>query len=131
MTFHPEHFTVWTEIPSADLDQAVPFYEAVLQTKLEREDGGPNVLYMFKTANHPMGISGHLYPGKPAKDGSGPTIHLAAPDNLEDTMDRVRDAGGMIVSDPIAMPFGRFAYALDLDGNSIGLFEPAADFTAG
>ncbi len=129
MTFHPEHFTVWTEIPSADLDQAVPFYEAVLQTKLEREDGGPNVTYMFTTSDHPNGIAGHLYPGKPAGDGSGPTVHLAAPDKLENTMARVAEAGGKIVSEPIEMPFGRFAYAMDPDGNSVGFFEfaqPAA-----
>ncbi len=127
MTFHPEHFTVWTEIPSADLDRAVPFYETVLQTKLTREDMGPNVTYMFKTSDHPNGIAGHLYPGKPAGDGTGPTIHLAAPDKLEDTMARLGEAGGTVVSDPIEMPFGRFAYAMDLDGNSIGLFEFAAE----
>jgi len=29
------------------------------------------------------------------------------------------------VSPPIAMPFGRFTYTIDPDGNSIGLFEAA------
>jgi predicted enzyme related to lactoylglutathione lyase len=31
-------------------------------------------------------------------------------------------AGGKVVSDPIAIPAGRFAYCLDPDGNSFGLF---------
>ncbi|MEM7686170.1 MAG: VOC family protein [Pseudomonadota bacterium] len=126
MDFHPEHFTVWVEIPSSDVDQAVPYYEAVLMTKLEKTVMGPDTTFVFKTATHPDGISGHVYPGKPAGDGSGPTIHLAAPGKLEDTLDRVRAAGGTVISDPIPFPFGRFAYTTDLDGNSIGLFEPAS-----
>lgn len=129
MTFHPEHFTVWVEIPVSDLARSTEFYQKVLTTELETQQMGPDVTAVFKTSNHPMGIAGHLYVGKPAGDGSGPTIHLAAPDALEETMKRVAQAGGKIVSDPIPMPFGRFAYAMDLDGNSIGLFEPAADFT--
>lgn len=127
MDFHPEHFTVWAEIPSADLDQAIAFYESVLMTRLEKTEMGPDTTYMFKTSNHPNGIAGHLYGGKPAGDGTGPTVHLSAPDKLEDTLDRVRTAGGTVVSDPIPMPFGRFAYICDLDGNSIGLFEAAAE----
>jgi len=62
-------------------------------------------------------------PGTPAPRGTGNTIHLSAPDALEAIMDRVRKAGGEIVSDPITIPPGRFCYALDPDGNSIGLFE--------
>ena len=127
MDFHPEHFTVWTEIPSADVDRAVPFYETVLMTRLEKTEMGPDTTWVFRTSNHPNGIAGHVYGGKSAGDGTGPTVHLAAPGKLEDALDRVRSAGGKVVSDPIPMPFGRFAYICDLDGNSIGLFEPAAE----
>lgn len=123
MDFHPEHFTVWTEIPSADLDVAVPFYETVLKTRLEKQEMGPDTTYVFKTSDHPNGIAGHIYGGKPAGDGTGPTVHLAAPDKLEDTISRIVPAGGKVVSDIITMPFGRFIYAMDPDGNSIGLFE--------
>ena len=57
------------------------------------------------------GVGGHLYPGKPAANGEGPTIHLVAEGRLEDTMDRVKDAGGQVVSPPITIPPGRFFYA--------------------
>ena len=50
-------------------------------------------------------------------------MHLACPDTLEATMERFVKAGGEIVSDPIAIPAGRFAYGLDPDGNSVGLFQ--------
>ena len=69
-------------------------------------------------------VGGHLYPGKPAADG-GNTIHIALPDSLEAGIERCKAAGGEVVSPPIQIPPGRFAYAKDLDGNSIGLFEPA------
>ncbi len=123
MTFKPEHFTVWTEIPVSDLDKAIAFYNDVFKTELSLvTDMGPNPFAMFPTASS-GGTAGHLYPGKPAENGAGPTIHLACPDTLEETMERFAKAGGEVVSDPVAIPAGRFAYAVDPDGNSIGLFS--------
>lgn len=40
-------------------------------------------------------------------------------------MARCSKAGGEVIGAPITIPAGRFAYAKDLDGNSIGLFETA------
>ncbi|HUT48477.1 MAG TPA: VOC family protein [Alphaproteobacteria bacterium] len=122
MSFTPEHFTVWTEIPVADLDRAIAFYSTVLDTELKKDETGPNPMAMFPTST-PGGVSGHLYPGKPAADGAGPTIHLACPDKLEDALGRVKDAGGKVLSDIVAIPAGRFAYCLDTEGNSIGVFS--------
>ena len=122
MSFTPEHFTVWAEIPATDLDRAVAFYSQVFDTELTKDDSGPNPVAMFPTST-PGGVAGHLYPGKPAADGAGPTIHLACPDNLEDSLARVTEAGGKVLSDPIAIPPGRFAYCLDTEGNSISIFS--------
>ena len=123
MSFNPEHFTVWTEIPVTDLDRAIAFYNTVFKTELKKEESGPNPMAMFPTTNG-KGVGGHLYPGKPAPQGSGPTIHLASPDTLEAALERVWGAGGRVLSDPIAIPDGRFAYCQDPDGNSIGVFAP-------
>jgi hypothetical protein len=38
-------------------------------------------------------------------------------------MDRVTENKGQVVSDIISIPAGRFAYCLDQDGNSFGLFQ--------
>lgn len=122
MSTAPEHFTVWMEIPVTDLDRATAFYNTVFKTELKREDSGPNPIASFQAAS-PSGVAGHLYPGKPAGEGSGPTIHLACPDTVEATLDRVTEAGGRVVSDVMTIPPGRFAYCLDLDGNSFGIFE--------
>ena len=42
---------------------------------------------------------------------------------LEAAAERVRKAGGQVLSEPIPTPFGQFFYAADPDGNSIGFFE--------
>ena len=123
MTEAPQPTVVWAEIPVTDLDAATTFYSAVLQATLTTEMQGPNLV-----TGLPGGGSsgGHLYVGTPAARGTGPSVHLGVPGALEDAMERARVAGAEVISPPIPMPFGRFAYIIDPDGNSIGLFEPAA-----
>lgn len=114
---------VWSEIPVTDLDASIKFYNAVYGWDMKINTEGPNPMAEFGGTMDAAG--GHLYPGKPAKD-SGSTVHIAVPDSLESASARCREAGGTILGDPIPLPSGRFVYALDLDGNSIGLFEAAA-----
>jgi predicted enzyme related to lactoylglutathione lyase len=120
-----ENTCVWFEIPTGDLERARAFYAAVMQRDLAVGEGGPNPIIAF-TDMSDGGASGHLYPGTPARDGTGPTIHLAAPGGLDAAAERVRANGGAVVSEPIGIPAGRFFYATDPDGNSIGLFEAGA-----
>ena len=122
MSFTPDNFTVWAEIPVTDLDRAIAFYNTVFRTELKKETTGPHPMAMFQTSSQ-MGVAGHLYPGKPAPDGTGPTVHLASPDRLEDALGRVTEAGGNVLSEIITIPAGRFAYCVDPDGNSIGIFS--------
>ncbi|MCA8883262.1 MAG: VOC family protein [Rhodobacteraceae bacterium] len=123
MTFTPKDFTVWMEIPVSDLTKAIAFYETATGGTLQRQQMGPNETAVFQVSDPATGVAGHLYEGTPAADGQGPTIHLAAEGALEAALDRVRAAGGKVLSDPIPLPVGRFAYCQDPDGNSIGLFE--------
>lgn len=113
---------VWGEIPVTDMDKAIAFYNSVFGYNMVIDNSGPNPIAVLGSLEDTAGA--HLYPGKPAADG-GNTIHLAVEGTLEDGIARCRDAGGEVVSPPIAIPAGRFAYAKDLDGNSIGLFEAA------
>lgn len=120
-TFVPDNAAVWFEIPVTDMDRAKAFYGAVLQNTLTDEKDGPNPMAMFAAANQ-SAVSGHVYPGKPAPEGVGPTVHLAVAAPLEEAMERVTANGGSVVSPVIEIPAGRFAYCLDPDGNSFGLF---------
>jgi uncharacterized protein len=119
--FIPSHAAVWFEIPVADIARAKDFYGAVLQNEFADQEGGPNPISIFAHKEY-GNIAGHLYPGKPAPSGSGPTIHLAVAAPLEEALERVTQAGGQVVSPVIPIPSGRFAYCLDPDGNSFGLF---------
>jgi predicted enzyme related to lactoylglutathione lyase len=120
-TFTPANAAVWFEIPVTDMDRSRAFYGAVLQTTLELEEGGPNPMAAFPGSGE-SSVRGHLYPGHPAASGNGPTVHLASPEPLEDAIARVGQNGGKVVSPIIEIPAGRFAYCLDPDGNSFGLF---------
>lgn len=122
MAFQPEDFLVWGEIPVSDLEESLRFYSTVTGAELEVEKGGPNPVVMIQPSDKAKGVGLHLYPGKPAQDGNGPTLHLAAEGTLEQVMLRVTNAGGQVISDPIQIPAGRFFYAKDPDGNSVGFF---------
>ncbi len=116
---------VWTEIPVTDLRKAVPFYNAVFGWDMTITDAGANEVANFGglTEDDPLTVGGHLYPGKPA---TGSTVHLGVPGTVEEAAERCTAAGGTVMGPVIEIPPGRFQYATDPDGNSIGLFEPKA-----
>ena len=122
----PVNAAVWFEIPVTDLNKAKIFYSKVLMTEFTDQNEGPNPMAIFSYSgayeDKDNAVGGHLYPGKPAVHGTGPTIHLPVPDSLEESLARVKDAGGEVISPIIDIPAGRFAYCLDPDGNSVGLF---------
>lgn len=116
----PEHAAVWFEIPVTDFSRAKSFYGAVTGNALTDEEGAPNQMANFAKA-HDHSVAGHVYPGRPAPRGTGITIHLVVPD-LDAALSRVWDNGGEVASPVLSLPDGRFAYCLDPDGNSFGLF---------
>ncbi len=115
---------VWCEIPVINLEKACDFYAKTFGYKMKIEDGGPNPIAVLNGEMN--GVTGHLYPGKPADIGCGNTVHLAlaAGDTVEAANTRAAQAGGKIGGPVVEIPAGRFAYITDPDGNSIGLFEP-------
>lgn len=113
---------VWTEIPVTDLRASADFYAQVFGWKMEITEMGADKVAIFNalTDSDAMAVGGHLYPGTPA---AGATIHLALPGTLEDGASRCTAAGGTVMGPAIDIPQGRFQYAADPDGNSLGLFE--------
>ncbi|MBC2778181.1 VOC family protein [Parasphingopyxis marina] len=118
---HPNRIA-WVEIPATDLDRAAAFYKTVIGEKLTRDDTGPNPMAILPYPGG-NGASGHLYPGTPAKNGEGTTVHVAVDAELDDVMARVGEGGGEIASDVITIPSGSFFYAIDTEGNSVGFFK--------
>lgn len=127
MTNQPQALpmTAWFEIPVTDLEKSMAFYDKVFGwTSSIVTDMGPNPIAVLNAASDASG--GHLYPGNPAKAGTGATMHLTVSDTIEAAAGRAFDAGGEIVGPIVDIPVGRFQYMLDLDGNSIGLFQSKA-----
>jgi uncharacterized protein len=121
-TFVPADTAVWFEIPVSDFDRARAFYANILKSEIKVAADGPNPMAVF-VAKDQCSVAGHLYPGTPAARGTGSTIHLAVAAPLEEALERVTANGGEVVSPIVTIPAGRFAYCLDLDGNSCGLFN--------
>ena len=118
----PVNAVVWAEIPVSDMAKSKAFYAAVVGNELVDEENSPNPMSNLPCKDFMSGVAGHIYPGKSAGNGAGNTLHLAAAGKIEEAMARVKQAGGQVVSPVIEIPAGKFAYCLDLDGNSIGIF---------
>ena len=112
---------VWVEIPATDLDRAKGFYDSVLETSLIENDDGPQKIYMIPSKGDTL--CGHIYEGKPATSGDGSTPHFSTGGELADAMERIKAAGGEVVSEPIPLPAAAFFYAKDTEGNSIAIFK--------
>lgn len=121
MSDDPKNALVWAEIRVTDLQLASKFYGAVTGRNIVHNEIGPQPIAVIDYEE--PGISAHLTEGPPAAANTGTIVHLAAAGTIEDMIDRVNSAGGTVQGDPVAMPFGRFVYVADLDGNTIGLFE--------
>ena len=108
----------WFEIPVADMDRAVAFYEPVMQVSLRRETMDCAELAVFPHQDPAPG-------GALAKfEGIAPSAHT---DHLAATLDRVASAGGACVFGPLTLPndIGTIALFTDSEGNCVGLHQPA------
>jgi predicted enzyme related to lactoylglutathione lyase len=113
----------WFEIPSADLDRAVRFYEKVLATRLRREDMGPMRMAVFPSEKPlPTGAIVHAPGYAPAEAG---TILYLNVDDIRPVLGRVPAAGGAVALPLTALPdgMGVFAQIRDSEGNRVGVFS--------
>lgn len=119
------HAVCWAEIPVLNLEKGRVFYGAIFKKELEITNPGGGEIVFLPMEKYEE-VSGHLYVGKPSTDGTGPTVHLVVPDNLETASARAKDAGATLVGEIVSIQPGRFQYIQDPCGNSIGLFEVAS-----
>lgn len=118
----PQNVAVWFEIPAANFDRAVGFYEKVFDTRLRREKWGPSDMAVFPHEGE--SVSGCIMAGegyKPAADGS--LVYLHSSSDLDGPLARVKAAGGKVATPKTALPpgMGYFAHFVDSEGNRVGL----------
>ena len=113
---------VWFEIPAADFERAVNFYQTVLQIKLREEMMGPLRMAVFPHAGE--AVSGAIVQGGDFRPGAtGSVVYLNAGDDLARPLARVAATGGKTVVPKtlITEEIGYFAHILDSEGNRVGL----------
>jgi predicted enzyme related to lactoylglutathione lyase len=118
----PENVAVWFEIPAANFERAVVFYENIFDTQLKREKFGPGEMAVFPYDGN--AVSGCIMKGEgyaPGRDGC--VVDLRAMADLDATLARVRSAGGDVATPKTALPpgMGYFAHFVDSEGNRVGI----------
>jgi predicted enzyme related to lactoylglutathione lyase len=115
----------WFEIPTAELDRAQAFYEAVLGQPMRREPMGPSEGAVFAYDSAADGVGGALMmgPAAPRVSDSGTLVYLDASPSLDAALERAVAHGGRVALPRQALPpgLGFYAHIHDLDGNRVGL----------
>ena len=115
----------WLDISEPDVPQAVAFYEALLGWDLQ--DQGPDYAHYHLAKLRDVDAAG-LGPIMQEGQPTAWLLYLAA-DDLEAALQRVRDAGGSVMMEPMdVMSFGRMAIGVDPTGAVFGLWQ-AIDHT--
>ena len=124
----PQHAITWFEIPSADFNRAVTFYDSILGTQLKVEKFGPEAIDMAVFPASQDGTAGciiHHERYHPNLDGA--VVYLSCSPTLDTVLERVTTAGGAVITGKTALPpgMGFFAHIADSEGNRVGLHAPA------
>ena len=116
---------VWFDIPVADMDRAITFYEALTCQSLRREQMGPGMeTALFAAEEDGSGSGGCLFASpddQPSHHGS--RVYFDANPKMDDWLARVEPAGGriLVAKTPVPEVGGVFAYIEDSEGNRVGL----------
>lgn len=119
------NMAVWFEIPAADIDRAIRFYETVLAAELKREScPGTEMRMAIFPYYETGGVSGCVIQGDGYAPGaSGSIVYLNGGDDLAVPLARVEAAGGtvLIPKTLINEEIGYFAHFIDSEGNRVAL----------
>jgi predicted enzyme related to lactoylglutathione lyase len=112
----------WTDLQTPDPEAAIPFYEAVFGWDLTPVEASGGVYWTL--ANDGRSIGGVLRSAQVPRPSW--TAYFGV-DDLDAALERAADGGGTTLLEPIAVPAGRFAMALDPQGAVVALVEGEYD----
>jgi len=113
----------WFEIPVANFERAVAFYESILGEKLPVDSSFPGMKMAMFPYKDP-GVGGCLVEFEQARPhADGVRVYLNGGENLATILDRVEAAGGMIVMPKtfLRQEIGYIGMFSDSEGNIVGL----------
>lgn len=117
----------WFEIPVADMDRAIKFYETVFEFKIDRQTMDSLDMGWFPWIENGLGSGGSLVSidndfYQPSS--SGTIVYFTAHSgDLKNELSRVVPAGGKILVEKrmVGEGYGYMAVVLDTEGNRIAL----------
>ena len=118
------HALNWFEIPVADMDRAVRFYELLTSQFLKREAfGGPGQELAAFPGDNENDVRGALFKGALQPSEQGTLVYLNAGETLEPWLSRLEAAGGRLALPKVTLPegMGCFAHIIDSEGNRVGI----------
>lgn len=113
----------WFEIPAADFERAVRFYEQIYAQSLPRDASFPGLRMAMLPYQRP-GVGGCVIAMEQARPhADGVRVYLAAGDDLGLVLGRVEAAGGSIIMPKTLLreDIGHIALLQDSEGNIVGL----------
>jgi predicted enzyme related to lactoylglutathione lyase len=111
----------WIEVPVADMQRAMRFYNAVFEWDLKENILGPLSMAWFPASQNVPGSGGSLVKNenyRPSSDGA--LVYFSCKD-VAVQIERVEKAGGQVLKakTQISPQMGFMALALDSEGNRI------------
>ena len=115
----------WFEIPVANFDRAVSFYERMLDTKLKYEErlGFKTAVFSYEEP----GVGGSLTTGEGYAPGAGGAIvYLPVAGMMDAVLKRAEKQGGKLLMPKTKVndQVGYIAQIVDCEGNRVGLHDP-------
>ena len=107
--FYTKAFGWQTEMLGPDMN------DYVVVTTTESDDNGPK---------SPGAINGGFFPKKEDWPAQYPSVVIAV-DDIEVAMDKVSDAGGKVLGEPMEIPgIGQYVSFSDTEGNRVSMLQP-------
>ena len=119
------------EMPYDDQMRMAKFYEQAFgwQTQALGEEMGNYVLATTTETGEagpkrPGAINGGFFPKKPDWPAQHPSLVIAV-DDVNESLERVRQAGGTVLGEPMEIPgVGQYVSFIDTEGNRVSMLQP-------
>lgn len=121
------------EMPARDKKRAADFYSNTFGWKMQHlgEQMGNYVLATTTDSDEngpkkPGAINGGFFEYKDEAGFQYPSVVIAV-DNLKESMEKVKNAGGEVIGEPMEIPgIGLFVSFKDTEGNRVGMLQPTS-----
>ena len=119
------------EMPFDDRVRMARFYQSAFgwKTQMLGEDMGNYVLVTTTETDEngpkkPGAINGGFFPKRPDWPAQHPSLVVAV-DDIAAAMRQVREAGGQVLGEPMAIPgIGQYVSFFDTEGNRVSMLQP-------